>query len=93
MARSAKKRLTKQHKLALLQELEQLLERLSIPLRYEKGDFRGGLCIYNRQRHFILNKRLSVDQKLQILKSDLRLLNLQEIYLRPALREFLEMED
>ncbi len=93
MARTKPKKLSKQTKAKLLSELEELLERLSIPLRYEKGDFRGGLCKLNEQTYFIVNKKLSLDQKLQILKSDLRLLDLQQIYLRPALREFLEQDD
>ncbi len=73
----------------LLQELEELLARLSIPLRYEKGDFSGGLCKIEEQAHFILNKNLSLEQKLQILKSDLQHINLEDHFIRPALREFL----
>lgn len=88
----AGKRVSARKKQQLLQEVEELLERLSIPLRYEKGDFKGGLCRFNDRFCFILNKKLSVDQKLQILQSDLRLLNLDDVYIRPALREFLEME-
>jgi hypothetical protein len=73
----------------LLQELEELLARLSIPLRYEKGDFSGGLCRIEEQAHFILNKNLSLEQKLQILKNDIQQIDLEDHFIRPALREFL----
>ena len=86
------RRLSIRKKHQLLQEIEELLARLSIPLRYEKGDFRGGLCRLNDRICFILNKKLSIDQKLQIMQSDLRLLDLDDVYIRPALREFLESE-
>ncbi len=39
---------------------------------------------------FIINKNLSVEQKLQIAKSELKNLNLDELYIKPNLREFLE---
>lgn len=80
---------SKNQKYILLQELEELCDRLTIPLRYEKGNFQGGLCFYDNQTYFILNKNLSVDQKLQIFKSDLQHVNLDEMFIRPTVREFL----
>lgn len=83
--------LSKNQKQKLLQELEELLERLMIPLRYEKGNFNGGLCFYDKKTYFIINKNLSVDQKLQIFKNDLQIVNLDDLFVRPAVREFLNV--
>ncbi|HDL18780.1 MAG TPA: hypothetical protein ENH29_06980 [Bacteroidetes bacterium] len=74
-------------------EVEELLEKLSISFRLEKGDFQGGLCTYNDQTMFILNKRFNLDQKLRILKTELRNIDLDDHYMRPKLREFLEGTD
>ena len=80
---------SKIQKQQLLQEMEELLLRLSIPLRYEKGDFSGGLCRIEEETHFILNRNLSLDQKLEVFKNDLSNLDLEKHFVRPALREFL----
>lgn len=74
----------------IFSEIEELLDRISIPIRYEKGDFIGGLCTYDGRTIFILNKKLSLEQKLQVAKMELPHLNLENYYLRPLLREFLE---
>ncbi len=82
-----------QRKNQLFIEIEELLERISIPIRYEKGNFKGGICICKNQTMFIINKKLSVDQKLKIARSELKTLNLDELYIKPNLREFLEVKE
>lgn len=84
-------KIKRDQKTQFLKELEELLERLSIQLRYEKGNFQGGLCIYDNKSCLILNKNHSVDQKLNILKNEMQHLNLEDFYIRPALREFLDL--
>ncbi|MCD6166134.1 hypothetical protein DRQ15_02255 [candidate division KSB1 bacterium] len=74
----------------LLQKLEELLERLSIPLRQEKGNFKGGLCRLYNQRYFVLNKSLPIEVKLQIYRTELQKLDLQNVFLQPIVRQFLE---
>ncbi len=73
----------------LIQEIEALLEQLSIPIRYEKGNFKGGLCRINDEQLFILNKNLPLEQKLQIFREELTHLDLENIFIRPILREYL----
>ncbi len=73
----------------LIQEIENLLAQLSIPLRYEKGNFKGGLCRVNEERLFILNKNLPLEQKLQIFREELTHLDLEDIFIRPVLRDYL----
>ncbi len=73
----------------LIQEIENLLAQLSIPLRYEKGNFKGGLCRVNDERLFILNKNLPLEQKLQIFREELTHLDLEDIFIRPVLRDYL----
>jgi hypothetical protein len=75
----------------LLSSLEELLTKLAIELRYEKGDFVGGLYRYNNSEQMILNKDLSLANKINILASELReKIDFDNLYMVPALREVIE---
>ncbi len=74
----------------ILQGFESLVESLSIGLRYEKGDFAGGLCKIGNQDILIINPTLPIDMKINIMADELKRLNLEQIYIRPALREIIE---
>jgi len=74
----------------ILQGFESLIENLSIGLRYEKGDFKGGLCKISDKRLLILNNKLTIEQKISIMAKELKNMNLEKIYIRPALREIIE---
>ena len=74
----------------ILQGFETLINNLSIDLRYEKGDFTGGLCKIGPKDIFIINDKLSIDKKIQLIANELKRLNLEQIYIRPALREIIK---
>ncbi|HEY6953529.1 MAG TPA: hypothetical protein VI758_14070 [Bacteroidota bacterium] len=76
----------------LLKELEDLAEKSSISLRYEKGDFDGGYCVLKAERIIVLNKRLVAQKRTSILAQALAEVGIEEIYLKPAVREFIEDE-
>jgi hypothetical protein len=76
----------------ILDGFESLIENLSIDLRYEKGDFSGGLCRLPEKNIFIINNRLSVENKIRLIASELRSMNLNHIYIRPALRKIIDDE-
>ncbi len=71
----------------ILAGLEKLVESLSIQLRYEKGDFAGGYCVLKDKRMMIVNSALSPAQRLKVLASELAGMNLDEVFVLPALRE------
>ena len=74
----------------ILEGFENLIQNLSIDLRYEKGDFAGGLCHMQGKSVFIINNKLPVENKIRLIASELRSLELKHIYIRPALREIIE---
>lgn len=76
----------------ILDGFESLIENLSIDLRYEKGDFAGGLCRLPEKNIFIINNRLSIENKIRLIASELRSMNLNNIYIRPALRKIIDDE-
>lgn len=74
----------------VLQGFETLIQNLSIELRYEKGDFTGGLCRIGQKDVFIINNKLPIDNKINLIADELKRLNLEQIYIRPALREIIK---
>ncbi len=74
----------------LIAHLEKVVAQLGIELRYEKGDFRGGICRIGERRIFILNQTLPPAQKIAVLAGELAGLDLSGIYIMPAVRQIIE---
>lgn len=74
----------------LLSELSALAEQLNLEVREEKGDFTGGLCRIDHDKTIFLNKNHNLAQKIKILTESLCRFPLDNIYILPALREYLE---
>ena len=74
----------------ILQNFENLINNLSIDLRYEKGDFIGGLCKVGNKEVLIVNNKLPIEGKIKLMARELNRLNLERIYIRPALRNIIE---
>ena len=55
-----------------------------------KGDFEGGYCTVNGDQFIVLNKTRPLDQRLRILARSFSKIDLDEQYMVPALREFIE---
>lgn len=77
----------------LLSAFEDLVQKLSIELRYEKGDFFGGLCQMPNKNILIINSKLPMEQKIKLIATELANLKLNHIYIRPALREMIAEAD
>jgi hypothetical protein len=74
----------------ILSGLEKLVESLHIQLRYEKGDFAGGYCVLKDKRMMIVNSALSPAMRLKVLARELATMNLDEVFVLPALRETIQ---
>ncbi|HPQ44327.1 MAG TPA: hypothetical protein PKZ42_08865 [Syntrophales bacterium] len=74
--------------------LEELADRLDVPIRYEALDDEltspGGLCRVQGNFVLIINSKATADEKIRIMIEALRKFDLDDIYIRPALRELLE---
>ena len=77
----------------LLKELETVMQALGIELRFENGEFNGGLCRISGRPVFLINRNLPPTRRLQILCHYLSRLDLSTVYLLPAVRSRLEMEN
>ena len=76
----------------LLQELENIATKLDITVRYENGDFAGGLCRVKEENVLIINKNNSLQKKITILARELSGVDLSAIYILPKLRERISIE-
>jgi hypothetical protein len=78
-----------------LSQLEGLAYMLGIQIRYEKivedeVSSTGGLCRVKGEWVIIINSRATINEKIQTLAKSLKNFDLNNIYVRPALRELLE---
>jgi hypothetical protein len=76
----------------LLKELELLASNSGITVRYEKGEFEGGFCVLRAEGIILVNKKLNTPRKASILAQGLAEIGIDEVYLKPAVREFIEDE-
>lgn len=74
----------------LLQEFEDLAERMSIRVRYGKLDGDGGLCRYRGRYHIVINKRLDTDGRINLLGRAFSEFPLENVFLIPAVREAID---
>ena len=74
-------------KTSTLALLEELCEKLSIIVKYDRFFGRGGYCRLKDKSYFIINKRLSTEAKEQIFMEEMSTIDLQNIHLPSKLRE------
>lgn len=79
----------------LLIQLEELAEKLGILVRDEMINIddvssTGGLCVVEGKHILILNSKTTVTEKIQVAIKALRQFDLNEIYVKPSIRELLE---
>jgi len=74
----------------LYNEFEDLAIKLGLRIIKGKGDFTGGSCIIKDEKVIVVNKRKPIEQKLKILASCFNEIDLDGIYIVPALRAFIE---
>lgn len=76
----------------IVQELEQVARQLDLQIRHEKGDFEGGYCILKDQKVLVVNKKLIESRKAAAMALALAEFGVESIYLKPAIRTFIEDE-
>ncbi len=82
---------------AIIDHLEELAERLGIQIRYEvikqdedSANVVGGLCLLKGKYVLIINSKATVKDRIKTLAMAVKHFDLDQIYIRPVLRELLE---
>jgi hypothetical protein len=76
----------------LIGELIEVFNKIGYTVRVEKGMFKGGFCLLREQKLFLLNKNLTQDKKISSLTKNLAVIGVDEIFLKPNIRELIENE-
>lgn len=74
----------------LLKSLETLAGQLNVALRYEEGEFQGGLCRVRGRNMIILPLAAPVEEKIERLASGLANFDMDKVYVRPLIRDLLD---
>ena len=69
---------------------EELAEKMNINIVQGKGDFIGGMCSVNDESYIVINKVKPISQRLNVLGAEFSKLDLNNIFVSPALRDFIE---
>jgi hypothetical protein len=75
-----------------LSELEIVAHDMGVHIRYEKGEFDGGYCLLRDERIIVVNKKLNSNRKAAVLSQAFGELGIENIYIKPAIRLFIEDE-
>lgn len=81
-----------ENKESVIRDLTEILEKIGYTVRTEKGIFKGGFCILNEQKLFLLNKNLEQDRKISVLAKNIAVFGVDDIYIKPGIRELIENE-
>lgn len=82
----------------VLEQLEDLAEKLAIRIQYEDLNksgikLRGGSCRVVGEKRIIIDKRLKVNEKVEILANELSKLNLEDVFIPPLIKSLLGKEE
>jgi hypothetical protein len=77
----------------VLNDLKSLAIQMGAKVRFERGDFNGGYCIIEEKKVVVINKLSSLQKKVVILAAALKELGVDDIYLKPKLREIIDQMD
>jgi hypothetical protein len=82
---------------AIMEQLEELARRFGIQIRYEpiKQDedlvkIVGGLCLLRGEYVVIIDSKATMRDKIRTLAEAVKYFDLDQVYIRPALRELLD---
>lgn len=76
----------------IINELIELFKNVGYDVRIEKGSFKGGFCLLREQKLFLLNKNIEPAKKISFLARNLSEVGIENIFVKPELREIIERE-
>ena len=74
----------------ILQDLIDISESLGVKIVQEKGNFKGGYCLFEKEKIIVINKLKPIEQRIRALAKVFSQWDTSEIYMKPAIREIIE---
>ena len=76
----------------IYQEFEKLAESLEVKIIQEKGNFKGGYCLLEKEKVIVINKLKPLEQRIKALARAFSRLDISNIYMKPAIRDIIASE-
>lgn len=73
-------------------ELLEIAKNIGVKVRKGDGKFRSGLCMVNDSPVIVINKTTPVEGAVSVIAKGLASLNLENMFIKPAVRDFIERE-
>lgn len=77
----------------IFNELRELAKRIGVEIRYEKGNFQSNSCVINNQKIIIINSDAPQNTQNKTIAKLLNEFGIDNIYITPSIREFIENQD
>ena len=74
----------------LLDDFIELSQKCDIKIIHDKGDFNGDACLLFADNVVVINKHKPLEQRLHVLAKCFSKLNLDNVYIKPLLRELID---
>ncbi len=74
----------------LVQNLSDAARKIGYKVRTEEGNFQGGSCVVAEERLIIMNRRMGIEERAELLGRVLAGENLDNLYLLPEIRGYIE---
>ena len=74
----------------IFQEFEKLAEKMNIKIIQEKGNFKGGYCLLEKEGIIVVNKLKPLEQRIQALGQAFSRLDITHIYIKQVIRDIIE---
>lgn len=74
------------------EELRELAREKGVKVRLETGNFAGGLCTVDAQPVILINRRHHQTRRITVLARALHDLGLDDVFVKPALRDRIDDE-
>jgi len=75
----------------ILEELIRLLEQHAIPVKQDRGNFKGGLIRYHDEQVFYLNRKTETAMKINLILEELKHMDISQENLSEDLRNYLDV--
>lgn len=72
-----------------LQILVDYLNRLGITVKYDRGNFKGGLVRYHNDSCFYLNRRIETSVKINLIIEELKQMQIEDEDIPPEIKKIL----
>ena len=76
----------------IYQEFEKLAESLEVKIIQEKGNFKGGYCLLEKEKVIVINRLKPLEQRIKALARAFSRLDISNIYMKPAIRDIIASE-